>query len=117
MPRSSSLPPRPRAGGGDGRSLWRGGGHARRTVVGPGLPMVSPRQELVRRYFDQQDRGGFLYAYAIPGMLRVVQSAGRVFRTPQDRGIVVLLDDRFRQDGYRQLIPSYWQEEGLFSGN
>lgn len=86
-------------------------------IVGPGLPMVSPRQELIRSYFDQQDYSGFLYAYAIPGMLRVIQSAGRVFRTPQDRGIVVLMDNRFRQDGYRQLLPQYWLEEGLFTGN
>lgn len=86
-------------------------------IVGPGLPMVSPRQELIRRYFDQRDDCGFLYAYLIPGMLRVVQSAGRVFRTPEDRGIVVLMDERFCQDGYRQLVPGFWQEEGLFAGN
>lgn len=86
-------------------------------IVGPGLPMVSPQQELIRSYFDERDYRGFLYAYLIPGMLRVVQSAGRVYRTPEDKGVVVLLDDRFRQDGYRQLLPQYWQEEGLFSGN
>jgi DNA excision repair protein ERCC-2 len=86
-------------------------------IVGPGLPMVSPQQELIRRYFEELDYSGFMYAYLIPGMLRVVQSAGRVFRTPKDKGLVVLLDDRFRQDGYSQLLPQYWQEEGLFSDN
>ena len=86
-------------------------------IIGPGLPMFSPSQELIRNYFDQRDHSGFVYAYVIPGMLRVIQSAGRVFRTPQDKGIVVLLDDRFRQDGYRQLLPQYWQDEGLFEGN
>jgi DNA excision repair protein ERCC-2 len=86
-------------------------------IVGPGLPMVSPQQELIRSYFDERDYSGFLYAYQIPGMLRVVQSAGRVFRTHEDKGVVVLLDDRFRQEGYRQLLPQYWQEEGLLSGN
>ncbi len=86
-------------------------------IVGPGLPMVSAANELIREYFDQQEGEGFMYAYAIPGMLRVVQSAGRVFRTPEDRGIVVLIDDRFRQNGYRQLLPDYWVEEGLFDGN
>jgi len=86
-------------------------------IVGPGLPMVSPSQELIRTYFDQRDYSGFMYAYLIPGMLRVIQSAGRVFRTSEDKGVVVLLDDRFRQDGYRQLLPQYWQDEGLFSGN
>jgi Rad3-related DNA helicase len=86
-------------------------------IIGPGLPMVSPRQELIRNYFDQRDQLGFMYSYVIPGMLRVVQSAGRVFRTPEDKGIVVLLDDRFRQDGYCQLLPQYWHDEGLFQGN
>lgn len=86
-------------------------------IVGPGLPMVSQRQELIRDYFDLRDDSGFLYAYLIPGMLRVIQSAGRVFRTPDDRGIVVLMDDRFNQDGYRQLLPRHWLDEGLFSGN
>jgi Rad3-related DNA helicase len=86
-------------------------------IVGPGLPMVSPQQELIRRYFAERDDNGFLYAYLIPGMLRVIQSAGRVFRTPADKGLVVLLDDRFRQEGYRQLLPQYWQDEGLFSNN
>lgn len=86
-------------------------------IIGPGLPMVSPRQDLIRRYFEERDHTGFLYAYLIPGMLRVIQSAGRVFRTPEDKGIVVLMDDRFRQDGYRQLLPQFWQEEGLFTGN
>ncbi len=86
-------------------------------IVGPGLPMVSAANELIREHFDQQEEEGFLYAYAIPGMLRVVQSAGRVFRTPEDKGIVVLIDDRFRQNGYRQLLPGYWTEEGLFDGN
>lgn len=84
-------------------------------IVGPGLPMVSPSRQLIREYFDQRDHSGFLYAYAVPGMLRVIQSAGRVFRTPEDRGIVVLLDDRFRSEGYRQLLPEYWREEGLFA--
>jgi DNA excision repair protein ERCC-2 len=86
-------------------------------IVGPGLPMVSPQQELIRRYFAERNDNGFLYAYLIPGMLRVIQSAGRVFRTPADKGLVVLLDDRFRQEGYRQLLPQYWQDEGLFSNN
>lgn len=86
-------------------------------IVGPGLPMVSARQQLIQNYFDGHEHSGFMYAYVIPGLLRVVQSAGRVFRTPEDKGIVVLLDDRFRQDGYRQLLPAHWQEEGLFTRN
>ncbi|MTI94390.1 MAG: DEAD/DEAH box helicase [Firmicutes bacterium] len=85
-------------------------------IVGPGLPMVSAQQQLIRDYFDQSEEGsGFLYAYLIPGLLRVIQSAGRVLRTPEDRGIVVLMDDRFRSEGYRQLLPESWLAEGLFA--
>lgn len=84
-------------------------------IVGPGLPTVSPRQELIRNYFEREGGEGFLYAYLVPGMLRVIQSAGRVFRSPEDRGVVVLMDDRFRQDGYRQLLPPHWEGEGLFA--
>lgn len=84
-------------------------------IVGPGLPQVSPRQEFIRRHFENQGRDGFYYAYLVPGLLRVVQSAGRVIRSPQDRGIIVLLDDRFRERGYASLLPSAWLEEGLFT--
>lgn len=86
-------------------------------IVGPGLPTVSPQQELIRDYFQRQEGEGFLYAYLIPGMQRVIQSAGRVFRSPEDRGVVVLLDDRFRQNGYRQLLPAEWEAEGLFAND
>ncbi|HEX3045117.1 MAG TPA: helicase C-terminal domain-containing protein, partial [Bacillota bacterium] len=51
-------------------------------IVGPGLPVVSDEQELIRLYFEERNGQGFLYAYLIPGLIRVIQSAGRVFRTP-----------------------------------
>ena len=81
-------------------------------IVGPGLPGVGMRQELIREYFDEERNGeGFFYAYTVPGLIRVIQAAGRVFRTPRDRGVVVLLDDRFLEDVYRELLPSDWQAD------
>lgn len=77
-------------------------------IVGPGLPSVGAQQELIRAYFDERNGQGFLYAYVVPGMIRVIQAAGRVFRTPEDRGVVILVDDRFEQDQYQELLPPDW---------
>ncbi len=81
-------------------------------IVGPGLPLVNEEQELIRMYFDERDERGMLYAYVIPGLIRVVQSAGRVFRTPEDRGVVMLLDDRFATEQYQELLPPDWFAPG-----
>ncbi|HPZ08199.1 MAG TPA: helicase C-terminal domain-containing protein [Candidatus Eremiobacteraeota bacterium] len=78
-------------------------------IIGVGLPMVDEEQTLISAYFEDQKTGkGFLYSYMIPGIIRVIQSAGRVLRTPQDRGIVAFMDDRFRMPQYRFLLPARW---------
>ena len=77
-------------------------------VVGVGLPMVSPRQEKLREYMENRFGSGFDYAYRFPGMNRVLQAAGRVIRTAVDRGVVLLLDDRYLTAGYRMLCPPHW---------
>lgn len=76
--------------GGAGRIVRRGGRFARRRPYRDahsrsGLPAVFEKQELIRMYFDERSGEGFLYAYIIPGLIWVIQSAGRVFRTPEDR--------------------------------
>ena len=78
-------------------------------IVGVGLPQVNPRQEMLRRYYEEQSGCGFDYAYRYPGMNKVLQAAGRVVRTPQDKGVVLLLDDRFAQPDTARLIPPHWQ--------
>lgn len=77
-------------------------------VVGPALPAVSPEQEMVRDWYERRYRRGFLYAYLVPGMTRVVQAAGRVVRTPEDRGVVVLVDDRFARADHASFFPRDW---------
>jgi len=76
-------------------------------IVGVGLPGISPERDLIRGYFDEQDKG-FDYAYRYPGVNRVLQAAGRVIRTSRDKGALLLLDRRFGNPGYRQLLPSHW---------
>jgi len=79
-------------------------------VAGPALPRVEPERELIRAYYDEQGLDGFAYAYVYPGMIRVVQSAGRLIRAAEDRGVLVLADRRFAQRRYKALMPPDWLE-------
>lgn len=77
-------------------------------IVGTGLPMVCTENELFREYFDKEKGTGFSYAYQYPGMNKVLQAAGRVIRTTDDIGAILLLDERFLQSSYQQLFPREW---------
>ncbi len=79
-------------------------------VVGCGLPQVGTRTELLRTYYEEKTGDGFNYAYLYPGMNKVLQSAGRVIRTDQDRGVIVLLDDRFLTADCLRMFPREWTE-------
>jgi len=80
-------------------------------VVGPALPSVSFEQELLKQYYDEQYGSGFEFAYLIPGMTRVVQSAGRVIRSETDVGVIALLCKRFTQESYTRFFPADWYED------
>lgn len=79
-------------------------------VVGTGLPQVGQEREILRQYFETHSGEGFDYAYRYPGMNKVLQAAGRVIRTKEDRGVIALLDERFLQWEYRRLFPREWEE-------
>lgn len=79
-------------------------------VVGTGLPQVSAEREILREYYDKKNRGGFDYAYRYPGMNKVLQAAGRVIRTREDTGVILLMDDRFMTTEYRNLFPAEWSD-------
>ena len=64
-------------------------------IVGTGLPQVCYEREILKQYFERHGEDGFDYAYLYPGMNKVLQAAGRVIRTEEDRGVIALLDDRF----------------------
>ncbi len=77
-------------------------------VVSPALPQVGPERELLKAHFDDRYERGFEYAYLVPGMTRVVQAAGRLIRSAEDRGVIVLICKRFLAAPYRSLLPEEW---------
>ena len=82
-------------------------------VAGTGLPQISDERELLRRFYEEKGENGFDYAYRFPGMNKVLQSAGRVIRTTEDRGVIALLDDRFCSREYRALFPREWSDAAV----
>jgi DNA excision repair protein ERCC-2 len=77
-------------------------------IVGVGLPQVCLEREIIRQYFEEKNGMGFEYSYIYPGMNKVLQAAGRVIRTENDRGVVLLIDERFSHSNYKNLFPSEW---------
>lgn len=78
-------------------------------IVGTGLPQVGSQREILKEYYDSKGQSGFDHAYRIPGMNKVLQAAGRVIRTKEDKGVVLLLDERFLQKAYQELFPWEWR--------
>ena len=81
-------------------------------IIGTGLPQIGTEREILRQYYDKKGVNGFDYAYRYPGMNKVLQSAGRVIRTQEDTGIILLLDERFAGKDYRNLFPAEWSDRG-----
>ena len=77
-------------------------------VVGVGLPGISLERELIKEYFNNALGAGFEYAYTYPGINRVLQAAGRVIRTEKDRGVVLLIDQRYARFQYKSLLREEW---------
>ena len=73
-----------------------------------GLPQVNPVNEQIRQRMQEMFSAGYDYTYLYPGLQKVVQAAGRVIRTPQDQGVVHLMDDRYGQAQIRALLPAWW---------
>ena len=82
-------------------------------IVSTGIPQLSFERETLRELLDDADDGGHDAAYTYPGMRRVLQAAGRVIRTETDRGVVILMDTRYRQENYRELMPPHWDVEDV----
>ncbi len=81
-------------------------------VVGPCLPALSLEQKLLEAYYQERFERGFEYAFVIPGMTRVVQAAGRLIRSPKDRGVIALFDHRFVSALYQRHMPADWRTDG-----
>ncbi|MFD0714825.1 ATP-dependent DNA helicase [Paenibacillus sp. GCM10027626] len=86
-------------------------------VVGVGLPQLSVERNLMKEYYERTERNGYDYAYIYPGMNKVLQAGGRLIRSAQDRGTLVLIDDRYLQPNYERLLPEEWQPYEVIRSN
>ena len=84
-------------------------------VVGTGLPQVSVERQLIRDYYEARGMNGFDYAYRFPGFNKVMQAAGRLIRTPEDEGVILLLDERFRYAENLRMFPREWDNYRFIS--
>jgi len=76
-------------------------------IIGVGLPQLNTELDVVREHYDENGKG-YDFAYRFPGMNKVLQAAGRVIRSGEDRGVVVLVDTRFATRQYTELYPPHW---------
>ena len=83
-------------------------------IISAGIPKINFEQDRVKDYYDKEDNGasrkGYAYAYRYPGINRVLQSAGRVIRTSSDKGFVLFIDIRFRQEPYRTIRKENYED-------
>lgn len=84
-------------------------------VVGVGLPQIGLEREIIRAYFETTNQQGYEFAYMYPGFNKVLQAVGRVIRTEEDRGIVLLIDERFSLLSYKKLFPEEWKKINFVS--
>ena len=82
-------------------------------IVGVGLPGISLERELIRFFYEEAAQEGFNFGYLYPGMTRVLQAAGRVIRSEQDRGVLLLVDPRYHRPQYQDLLPEEWDVRSL----
>lgn len=78
-------------------------------IVGVGLPTISSELNIIKEYYDKTRENGYAYAYTYPGLIKVMQAAGRVIRSEDEKGVVFLVDDRFATPEYHSLFPEYWK--------
>lgn len=86
-------------------------------IVGVGLPMISFENNIIKEYFNKNQKNGFDYAYVYPGMNKVLQAAGRVIRSEEDRGAILLIDSRYGSNKYKNLYPREWSNYKLMDKN
>lgn len=76
--------------------------------VGTGLPQVSPQTEILRQYYDEKGENGYLFSYIYPGFNKILQASGRLIRTENDAGFVLLIDERYQRPEYDEMFPRWW---------
>lgn len=78
-------------------------------IVGVGMPQICFDRNIIKDFFDHNTGDGFNYAYTFPGMNKVLQAVGRVIRTEEDKGAILLIDDRYSKSLYKNLMPREWK--------
>lgn len=78
-------------------------------VVGVGLPQIGFERDLIKQHFSSTGKNGYDYAYVYPGMNKVLQAGGRLIRSENDTGMILLIDDRYLQQKYQSLLPDVWK--------
>ncbi|MBR2353131.1 MAG: ATP-dependent DNA helicase, partial [Clostridia bacterium] len=78
-------------------------------IFGVGLPAITNERNIIEEHFNEITETGYDYAYTYPGMNRVLQAVGRVIRRDSDRGVAILVDDRYATPKYRHLFPAHWK--------
>nr|WP_263326581.1 ATP-dependent DNA helicase [Neobacillus sp. Marseille-Q6967] len=78
-------------------------------VIGVGLPQLCFERNLVKDHFNKMGKNGYDFAYVFPGMNKVLQAGGRLIRSEEDHGSIVLVDDRFLHQHYQSLLPQEWR--------
>lgn len=87
-------------------------------IVGVGLPQISFECDLIKEYYDQIEMNGYDYSYVNPGINKILQAAGRVIRSENDRGIVMFIDDRYKQKKYKEVLSrQYKNAKYVYSRN
>ena len=76
-------------------------------VVGVGMPQINRERDIIKEQLNENNKG-FNYAYVYPGMIKVLQAVGRCIRTSKDRGVILLLDNRYSTYRYKSLFPQEW---------
>ncbi|WP_409253036.1 ATP-dependent DNA helicase [Bacillus sp. SCS-153A] len=79
-------------------------------VAGVGLPQLGPERDIIKDHFNALGKNGYDYSYILPGMNKVLQAGGRLIRTEEDTGVIVLVDDRYLTPKYQALFPEEWQD-------
>ena len=84
-------------------------------VVGVGLPMICDENDILKDHFEMEYGKGFEYAYQYPGLTKVIQAVGRVIRGSTDKGIAILMDERFSYSSYLTLFPPHWKNKKIIT--
>ncbi|MFP4662529.1 MAG: ATP-dependent DNA helicase, partial [Halanaerobiales bacterium] len=79
-------------------------------VVGVAHPRICLERNLIRDYFQKKNGAGYEFAYLYPGINKVLQAAGRTIRTETDRGLILLIGERFTTARYQVMLPGWWNE-------